>query len=299
MPHRKLLLIVNPRSGARRGARVLGEVLPVLEQGGCEVEVCQTEFAGHATDMARSRSLEGVRGLCLIGGDGTLHEVINGLMARSDSDRPPVGIIPGGTGNTVAEHLGHSEPLDAAQLIAAGHVRPIDVMRVQMSYQTAYCCNIVGWGAVTDINRTAEKLRWLGGSRYTVAALIHLACPRPRRLRLTIDGQSHDCEYLFAVACNTRSTGRGMLLAPRANLSDGLLDLVLVRNTSRRQLFKVLRTVFDGSHVKEPCVAYHQAREFELVPEHPDGLNLDGELRGAAPCRVTVMPQAISVFAAP
>jgi YegS/Rv2252/BmrU family lipid kinase len=294
----RILLIVNPRSGSRRGTRILDQVLPVLSQHGRRVEVRQTERSGHAAEMVRTNSLEDVAGICLIGGDGTLHEVLNGLMARDDSLRPPLGIIPSGTGNTVAEHLGHSVLLDAAHHIAAGHTRPLDVLRVSMGTGTAYCCNIVGWGGVTDINRTAEKLRWLGGSRYTAAALVHVAFPRPRRLRLTIDGRSHDGEYLFAVACNTRSTGKGMLLAPRADVADGLVDLVLVRNTSRLQLLKVLQKVFDGSHVTEPCVAYHQAREFELAPEAADGLNLDGELYGAAPCHVTVMPQAISVFAA-
>ncbi|MBI3864548.1 MAG: diacylglycerol kinase family lipid kinase [Planctomycetia bacterium] len=292
-----MLVIVNPRSGARRGERVLEQVLPVLSQAG-RVEVCPTRFAGHATEIARTMPLDDVAGVCFLGGDGTLHEVLNGILTRADSVRPPLGIIPCGTGNTVAAHLGQTDPLEAARHIAAGHTRPIDVLQTTMGQSIVYCCNIVGWGAVTDINATAEKLRWLGGHRYTIAALVHLAFPRPRRLRLTIDGQMHDGEYLFAVACNTRSTGRGMLMAPRADMSDGLVDLVLVRNTSRQQLFKVLRKVFDGSHVNESCVIYHQAREFELIPETADGLNLDGELRGHAPCRVTVLPQAISVFAA-
>jgi YegS/Rv2252/BmrU family lipid kinase len=299
MSDRRILLIVNPHSGARRGARVLEQVLPALSQNGRQIDVCQTEFAGQATQIARSKSLEGVSALCVIGGDGTLHEVLNGLMARDDCLRPPIGIIPCGTGNTVAEHLGLVEPLDVVQCIAAGTTRPVDLLQVSMRSGTAYCCNIVGWGAVTEINRTAERLRWLGPGRYSVAALVHVAFPRPRRLRLTIDGQLHNGDYLFAVACNTRSTGKGMLLAPRADLSDGLVDLVLMRNTARRQLLKVLRSVFDGSHLDESCVEYHQTREFELVPEQADGLNLDGELRGSAPCHVTVMPQVISIFAAP
>lgn len=294
----RILLIVNPHSGSGQGARVLERVLPVLSQDGRLVEVCQTEFAGQATEFARSQSLDGVTGLCLIGGDGTLHEVVNGLMARDDNVRPPLGIIPCGTGNTVAEHLGIFDSVEAARGIVAGHARPVDVLRVSMQDSTAYCCNIVGWGAVTDINRTAEKLRWLGKSRYTIATLMHVAIPRPKQLRLTIDGRSHDGKYLFAVACNTRSTGKGMLLAPRADIADGLMDLVLMRYTSRLQLLKLLRKVFDGSHIHESCIVYHQAREIELVPKSPDGLNLDGELRGAAPCRVTVMPQALSIFAA-
>jgi diacylglycerol kinase (ATP) len=292
-----IVVVANPHSGSRQGARVLERVLPVLSQNGRHVEVCHTRFAGQATQIVRSKSLEGVTCLCTIGGDGTLHEVVNGLMWRNDPFRPPLGIIPCGTGNAVAEHLGIADPLDAARCIVAGHTRPVDVLRVSMESGTAYCCNIVGWGAVTDINRTAEKIRWTGPSRYTLATLLHVAFPRPRRLRLTTDGQTHDGEYLFAVACNTRSTGKGMLLAPRADIADGLVDLVLVRKTSRRQLLRTLRKVFDGSHVGESCVAYHQVKEFELTPERAEGLNLDGELRGKAPCRVTVMPQALSIFA--
>ena len=154
----RLLLIVNPRSGARRGARVLDQVLPALSQAGRSVDVCQTVRAGDATEIARSRSLEEVGAVCLIGGDGTLHEVLNGLLTREDSLRPPLGIIPCGTGNTVAADLGIHDPFQAVKCIVAGHTRPIDLLRVEMESGTAYCCNIVGWGAVTQISTDFLKL---------------------------------------------------------------------------------------------------------------------------------------------
>src|SRR5258706_914442 len=99
-PKGRLFLIVNPHSGARRAARVLEHALPVLKAGGRDVEIRHTEFAGHAAEIVKSLPLEWAAGVCLIGGDGTLHAVLNGLMAREDALRPPLGVIPRGKWTT-------------------------------------------------------------------------------------------------------------------------------------------------------------------------------------------------------
>jgi diacylglycerol kinase (ATP) len=275
---------------------VLDTILPILSAGGKTVDVFPTHHSGAAVEIARSQNLDQVAAVGVIGGDGTLHEVLNGLLTRDDGVRPPLGIIPCGTGNTVAAHLGIVDPLTATHALLNGTTQPLDVLRVKTENQVIYCGNIVGWGAVTDINRTAEKLRWLGSARYNIAALLQIAFPNPRRIQLKLDGQSLDGDYLFAVACNTRSTGKGMLMAPRADVADGRVDLILVRATSRWQLLKLFRQIFDGSHVNQPCVEYHQVAELELATAGSEGLNLDGELRGTTPFQLSVVPRAVSVF---
>jgi diacylglycerol kinase (ATP) len=102
---------------------------------------------------------------------------------------------------------------------------------------------------------------------------------------------------LFFTACNTKFTGKGMLLAPDAETGDGKVDVVLVRRASRWQMLKMFHKVFDGSHMSLPVVEHYQVRSFSIQPEARDLLNLDGELKGSAPASAEVMPGAVRIFA--
>jgi diacylglycerol kinase (ATP) len=236
-------------------------------------------------------------GLCLIGGDGTIHEVANGLLARDAPAAVPVGIIPGGTGNSVVWHLGCPSPRQAVDRILAGRTQPMDVARLTLPDQTIHCLNIIGWGSVVDINRTAERLRKVGRPRYALAALWHILCPRRRRAKLALDGQVSEDDFLLVVGCNTKFTGKAMNLAPRADLSDGKIDVVVVRRASRRQMLQLFQGVFAGSHLRLPCVEYYQVRSFRIDTAAPEPLNLDGELKGCSPVSAEMLPAALRVFA--
>ena len=126
----------------------------------------------------------------------------------------PLGFIPAGSGNTMHQHLQCNDPLEAARRIVAGNRYPLDVARVTMGEQVVYCVDIIGWGAVADINGSAEKLRFFGPSRYAVAALWQILTPKRRRAKLVLDGRVFDDEFLFVIGCNTKFTGKGMKLAP-------------------------------------------------------------------------------------
>jgi len=293
---RHYLLVVNPKGGARQGMAVLHQVGPLFATAGAELTVHVTTAPGHARQIAATAPLERCAGFCVIGGDGTLHEAVNGLLLRP-GPRPPLGVIPGGTGNSVAQHLGCSEPPDAARRILAGAVRPLDVLRTTAAGETAHCVNIVGWGAVTDINRTAERLRLLGPPRYAVAALWQLLRPRCRPARLTLDGQERQGRFTLIAGCNTKFTGKGMKLAPDAELDDGRLDLIVVGQVSRRQMLQVLLRVFRGTHAALPGVECHRVRSFAITADGGTGLNLDGELRGRTPVTVELLPGALRIFA--
>lgn len=297
MTHRRYVLIVNPRGGTRRGLALLEAVKPVFAAAGAEFEIHITTHSGHARELARALPLDGASGLCILGGDGTLHETVNGLMLRDHPDAVPLGLIPGGTGNAVAEHLGCADPREAARRILAGASQPLDVARVSLGNAVSYSINIVGWGFVVDISRTAERLRGLGRPRYTLAALWEILRARQRHARITLDGQVHEGEFLFATCCNTKFTGRGMKLAPRAELGDGELDVVLVRHASRTQIFKMLTHVYDGTHIGQPGVEYHRVRSFAIESDTADRLNIDGEITGATPVALEIQPAALRVFA--
>lgn len=293
----RFVMVVNPGAGRRQGEKLLEAVRPVFAAADADLDVHVTTHAGHAQDMARTMDLARYSGFCVVGGDGTIHEAVGGLMQRRDPAATPLGIIPGGTGNTVLEHLQCSTSHDAARRIVAGKVLPLDVARVTMGSTITHCANILGWGAVVDINRTAEQLRALGPTRYAVAAISHILRAKRRPAKLILDGQSVEDDFLLIMACNTCFTGKGMKMAPKAHMGDGKIDVVVVRQASRWQMFKLFQCVFDGSHLDLPWVEYHQVRSFRIETDKVDPLNLDGELKGSTPVLAEIIPGALKVFA--
>lgn len=296
MPRRCLAVVVNPRGGKCLGVPVLHRVSPLFAKAGIDLNVHMTDRPGHARDIARNLDQNAVQGICVVGGDGTFHEVVDGLMHRNEPISIPVGIIPAGTGNSLVQHLNCKDPAQAAMQIVAGRTMPLDVVRVAMGDQTAYCANIVGWGAVSDINIRAEKLRMLGTSRYALAALIEILRAKRRRAKIFLDGQVLEGSFLFFMACNGKFTGADMKLTPGAEIGDGMIDIALIRDASRWQMLKLFTKVFDGSHVSLDFIEFYQVRSFEIQTETPDRMNLDGEMRGTSPVAGEVMPAALSIF---
>ena len=296
MSTKRYIVVVNPKGGTRRGLDALERVKPIFAAAQAELRTEVTSHAGHAAELASALDLSRCDGLCLIGGDGTLHEVVNGLMTRKAPASAPLGIIPAGTGNTVAQHFGIGGPEDAAQRILNGRAQDLDVARVKTGDVTAYCVNIVGWGAMVDVNRMAERMRALGPPRYALAAVAHILGARPRRVRLTVEDRVIEDEFLLAAACNTKFTGKGMKLAPDADSGDGKLDLVFVRRATRGQLLTLFRKVFDGSHMSLPFVEHMQTSSLSIEPGEVDALNLDGEIKGTTPASIDVLPGALRVF---
>jgi sphingosine kinase len=239
----------------------------------------------------------GYDGVCAVGGDGTIHEVVNGLMERNHPALIPLGLIPAGTGNDVAKHLGVSSPIQAARRIVARRTIPFDVIKVEAGGRTDYCVTIVGWAGVAEINGTAERLRMLGSPRYAVAAFFRILLAKRHRARLVLDDRTVDDDFLLVAVCNTVFSGSGMRLAPRARIDDGKLDVVILRRASRWQMLRLFAKVFDGSHVDMPGVEYHQVRSMSILSDDRMPLDVDGEIKGAAPASVEVMPGAIRVFA--
>ena len=298
MTGRRYIVVMNPQSGRRQGPAVLDAVRPLFAAVNAELDVRISASARDVTEFAATADLSGCAGFCVVGGDGTVHDAVNGLMRRTEPGAVPLGVIPSGTGNSLAEHIACADPLAAARRIIAGKVGPLDVVRVSMGSQTAYCINIVGWGCAVDINRTAERLRLLGMPRYTLAALWHVLRARRRRAQVVLDGRVLDDSFLMVVGCNTKFTGKRMKLAPRADVGDGELDLVIVRRATRLQMLRMFHGIFDGSHVALPCVEYHRVRSFAITPHRDELLNLDGELRGGTPVAAEIMPAALRLFTA-
>jgi YegS/Rv2252/BmrU family lipid kinase len=294
---KRFVVIVNPASGHRHGLQVLDQVRPIFEASGAQLDVKICERPRHAFHLAKELDAEQYQACCVIGGDGTIHEVVNGLMNRGTGTVLPLGLIPAGTGNTLHFHQhAAADPAEAAHRILTGRTGPLDVARVTMGETIVYCVNIVGWAAVADINVWAEQLRWCGPARYALAALRYIAKPRSRFAKLVLDDKILEDKFQMVIGCNTRYTGKGMLLAPRAEINDDVIDVVVVRHASRWEMLRLFQRVFDGSHVEMKCVECHQVRRFAMELDDQRPLNLDGEATGSAPFAVEMLPGSMRII---
>ena len=289
-------MIVNPAGGTKKGLDILDKVKPLFQEANAELTILYTDYAGHAKDLANELDYSGYDGLCAIGGDGTMFEMINGMLKRDDQDTIPLGLITGGTGNAFMHDIDCLDPLEASSRILKGTVRQIDIAKVNAKNKLYYSFNIIGWGLVTDAGYLAEKLRWLGGMRYDVAAILEVLMGKRRIAQLLMDNEVIEDDFVFIIACNTIHTGKAMRIAPRARLDDGKIDLVIVRKSSKTKLLKLFPKLFSGEHIKSPLVEYRQVEKFSVIPKEDSSLNIDGELIGNTPIVVTMQPKMIEVL---
>ena len=293
---KKFYLTVNPYGGGKRGPKILKNILPLFEEKNIQLTIIETEYAGHNKELANQLDMNGYDGLCCIGGDGTMYEVINGLMTREDRQKFPIGLITGGTGNSFMHDLECLDPMDAAKRIVKGERRSIDIFSCKANGEQYYGFNILGWGIPTDANILADKLRWMGSQRYNLSSIVEVLRHKKRFARVTIDGSSIGADFAFIIGCNTIHTGKGMKMAPLARLNDGLIDLIIVRKVSRLKLLKLFPKVFSGKHIGDPGVDYRQVKQFSIIPEEDSQLNLDGEVLGSTPVEVQVLPNEIELL---
>ena len=293
----KFIITVNPHGGKKLGPRLLNRVKPLFEAKGIELFVVETTFAGHAKELANQLNITEYDGFIGIGGDGTLHEIINGMLSRHDGRKIPIGIIPGGSGNSYMHDLQLTDPLKAAKAIINEKTRALDTAKVEVNHIIKYSNNMIGWGLVTDVGNKAEHFRWLGTNRYTILSVVEVLRHKSRPATLIMDDKIIEDEFIFIIACNSIHVGKGMKMAPKARLDDGLIDLIVIRSgVSRTRLLQVLPKLFDGSHINEPELEYYQTSQFSLIPETDEILNIDGEIMGSTPIQVNVIPKAFEMF---
>ena len=293
---KKYYLLVNPKGGHKKGLEIYEKVKHVFTSAGTNVTVLHTEYAGHAFDFANTLDFVGYDGLCAIGGDGTMYELINGMLKRDDNHKIPIGLITGGTGNSFMYDVDCLDPIDAAKRIVQHNLRPLDIAKVNANGELFYSFNIIGWGLATDAGKLAEKLRWLGGVRYDVASIIEVLKGKDRIATLTLDKEVIKENFIFIIGCNTIHTGKAMKMAPLAQLNDGKIDLIIVRKTSRINLLKLFPKLFSGDHIKSPLVEYRQVENFSISLEETNDLTIDGEIIGTTPLNVQMIPKMVNVL---
>jgi diacylglycerol kinase (ATP) len=293
---RQIRLVVNPSAGKGRALELLPQVAGTLRDGGADLEILLSRDFAEARAMIRHAIEHAVDVLAVMGGDGMMHLGINAVAAahlRNDS-RTALGLIPGGSGNDLCRGIG-LDPQDAvaaAAVIADGYTRSIDLALVG----NTYVGTVLATGFDALVNRRANQMSWPRGStRYVAAVLAELPAFSPLNYRLTLDGRVREQQATLVAIGNTEAYGGGMLICPKADPYDGLLDVTIIHPVSRLKLLRLLPETYSGKFVRHQCV--EQLRVREVTVEGPGLVAFgDGEMIGAAPLRVCSVPSTLPVF---
>jgi YegS/Rv2252/BmrU family lipid kinase len=303
-----LLLVVNPRSAAGSTGRRWPAIERTLRSSlNCSFDIAFTERPNHATAIARERAPDYPRVIAL-GGDGTVNEVVNGLIADDRLLNPALafGVIPRGTGADFVKTLGIPRDLEkAARRAASGAVHEVDVGKVR--YRTPeggeairYFINecSVGMGAAVceRVNRSSKRL----GGRLTFLWGIILTVPghRDQLVRLTLDGGPTDEIVVSNMwVANGAYSGGGIHMAPHARLDDGLLDVVNIGHMGFLERITQFPKLRSGAFVERPQVAYLNARRVEMEADAPAPIETEGEPIGTLPATFELIDERLKVVA--
>jgi YegS/Rv2252/BmrU family lipid kinase len=301
-------VIVNPRSRngvtGRRWKALQARLSGAL--GPFDVE--HTRAPRDAVRIAREGVRAGVERVIVAGGDGTVNEVVSGLLAAELGGYAELGVLPLGTGGDFARSLGIPRGLDdAIEVLAAGKARQIDAGRIRYldtasRSASAYFVNVASLGISGLVDQLVNRAtkRFGGGVSFLIGTIKAIARHRSEHVTLRVDGEVvHDAPLLLAAAANGRYFGGGMYISPEARLDDGLFDVVLISDLSKRRLLSKLPLIYSGKHLDDPDCRFLRGRVIEA--EATPGavlLDIDGEALGALPARMDVVPNALSVIGA-
>ena len=285
-----LCVIVNPRAGGGRAARLLPRVERALRGHGVPYRVEPTRSLPHARELARKAVARGEVAAAM-GGDGLLGAVAGELRGTDGV----LGVLPGGRGNDFARKLGIApDPETACAVLARGRTRWIDVADVD---GRAYL-GIASAGFDSDVQDIANATRLpLGRLVYLYATLRALAGWRPAGWTVVVDGATHAFRGFSVAVANSGVYGGGMRLAPDAALDDGLLDVVMLGDKPRRRLLVTLPRVFRGTHIHDPRLVLVRGRAVTFEADRPFVAYADGDPIAPLPATVRVAPRALRVLA--
>ncbi|BBF86586.1 transcription regulator [Aquitalea magnusonii] len=272
-----------------------------------QVDIHITTSAVSAEDMALQAVAQGCDYLIAVGGDGTIHEVINGVM-RADAaarERVAVGALPFGTGNDFVRSLGVNDSLEQLeQLIASQRVRRIDLGRLSLRGEAGerviWFGNIASLGISSAIVEQVRRLPgWLPASvAFYLSILLTLLRYRPRRMQLTLEGgEVISGDFLSLCVANGRYFGSGLGIAPMARLDDGLLEVVMIKRGGGLDFLRHLPSLRKAQPVLDERVRYLSVRSLRIEGQACP-LEVDGELAGYAPVHIEVLPQALRCLSA-
>ena len=305
-PFGPLVLIANPRAGSGKVDAALPAVERVLRDLGLDYRIVRTTHPGHATEAAREALLGGERFLVAVGGDGTVHEVVNGMLEDGKPVAPDtvLGVVAAGSGCDFVRSFGlPPDAVKAAGHLAGDQVRTIDVGSVTCAGQDRprYFVNIAEAGLggavvarTAGLTRAGTLTRFLGGAKYAVGFWLTLPRFRPAAVRLDADGHAYAWRAFNVVVANCRFYGGGMQISPKSDPGDCLLD-VLVMTGPKSDSFTTLPKVYRGTHLPHRHIVELRAGQVHVDADMPFPVEADGEILGATPASFGIIPAVIKL----
>jgi YegS/Rv2252/BmrU family lipid kinase len=305
MPHPPLA-IVNPASRSGATGRCWDRIEPRLREALGELQVERTRTARDGERIAREAVRAGVDRLIVAGGDGTISEVVTGLLSAELGEYVQIGLLPLGTGGDLARTIGMPRDLDSAlAAFSHGATRKLDAGRVRYlgrdgKEKTSYFLNVASFGIsglVDDLVDRAPKA--LGGTiSFLIGTLRSILRYQFPEVSVRVDGASvHEGPLVLAATANGRFFGGGMQIAPRSQPDDGLFDVVIVAGLSRSGVLANLPSIYRGTHLSHPAVSVHRGTRIEAVaPPGEVWMDIDGDALGTLPASIELLPRAITLF---
>ncbi len=287
----RTLFIVNPKAGRGLAEKIWTEMDKTREIDFPDSTYIKTEYPGHAKVIAENIDFEHTDAVISVGGDGTIHEIVNGIALQDIA----LGIIPAGSGNDLARTL--KIPVDhheAVRLILKQETRMIDMGLAG----SRYFINIGGVGfdaeVVADMNTHMKFLK--GTTAYVASVLKKLFTFVPIKLKIRIDETVLDKKVYICAVANGKYYGGGMMLAPNAVIDDGMFDICILEDLNKFEFLYTFPTVFKGNHIKHPKVKIYHGKTVKI--EGPGNLSIhaDGEIFGKLPADFRILPKSLKVI---
>ena len=287
---RRFALLVNPASAGGRALKALPKVHAELDRLNATHRTVITRSIDHAYTEAGRAVAEG-ESVVALSGDGLLRPLA-GALKGSDS---AVAIVPCGRGNDFARVLGiPKDPTEAARVAVAGKERLVDVANVE---GTPYM-GIASFGFDSECNRIANEARLVRGNAvYIYSALRTIAAWKPAAFMVKVDGERHEISGYSVAVGNSKAYGGGMFILPQAELDDGRLDVMLVKDSPRIRFLSGVAKTFKAAHTDSEYVEFLRGEEIEVSADRPFAIYADGDPIGATPAMIRVERRALRVIA--
>lgn len=295
---KSILFIINPKSGIKKSLKVFEDNQKKINQKNFIANIFITNGPGHAERFVQKEDLSKYDRLIIMGGDGTINEVLSGLYLSNKLESTNIAIIPTGSGNSVMHDLNLLDIDKAFDAALGSNIIKIDSILTQFDNCTKISISIVGWGMFSYGNVLAEKLRFIGTIRYDIASIITLLIKKSYQAKLTIDEKpENEISCSFLVGCNSKHTGKGMYIAPNGGFKDRVIDFVTVDNkVSRLQIANLFSKVYSGKHIELPYVQMEKVNSFKINSNQETFFNIDGELVKSKSVYAKVFPNSVNIY---
>jgi len=299
-PKDRFFAIVNPAAGGGKSAKLAGPALARLRAKRLHIDVIASTGPGHAVQLAREAYSQGYRRFLAVGGDGTAHEILNGVFARNPAaERIALGFLPLGTGNSFLRDFtkhGAEASLDA---LFANRTRPVDLVRLTHASGEIYSFNILSVGFTADVGALSNRVfKPLGHLGYLFGVFVGLVQLKRRAFVLRSDDETEwdTRRSLFLTFNNSKYTGGTMLIAPDADPSDGFIEFVRWGPIGRFGLLRMLPRLYSGTHLNHPLASRRSVKHVEFNIPVPVDVLIDGEIFSLECKTLDILPSAVDIY---